>query len=174
VVSRLDPDKFSIPLFIKTMRRLIYTLPNLEIRIAGTGEISSEVRHATSEAGLLRNVRFLGFVDDISGLYEWADAVFVPSYTEAMPYTALESAAFGIPCIIPRVGYFEQLRPGLPHVHAFAPGSHEMAANYIMASLSSDSHYSARDFPAELASTNWTKIVEAAYDLTDKPVETNS
>lgn len=164
IISRLDSDKFSIPLFIGTLQAVIRIIPQLAVSIAGTGEIQNQVREAATRAGLSPLLNFLGFIDDISSLYRAADAVFVPSYTEAMPYTALESASARTPCIMPRLGYFADTRAMLPYVHLFDRDDHQGAADLIVSALTQRQSY--RPFvPPKRSYRAWARAVSAAYHL---------
>jgi glycosyltransferase involved in cell wall biosynthesis len=164
VISRLDSDKFSIPLFVATLQAVTRIIPQLTVSVAGTGEMQDEVRKAVAEADLCRLLNFLGFVDDISRLYRAADAVFVPSRTEAMPYTALESASARTPCIMPRLGYFADPRTTLPYVLLFDRDDYQSAASLIAGALmqrrSHSPHVSARR-----SCRAWSRAVSAAYYL---------
>jgi glycosyltransferase involved in cell wall biosynthesis len=165
VISRLDSDKFSIPLFVRTLELVIRALPGVTVSVAGTGEMAADVQRAAKEAGFTHFLNFLGFVDDIGRIYRSADAVFVPSHTEAMPYTTLESAAVGKPCIIPRLGYFAEDTAVMAHVHVFDPGDHATAASLIVKALSSRRRR--RRYMALHSRTyaTWSETVFAAYSL---------
>jgi glycosyltransferase involved in cell wall biosynthesis len=168
IVSRLDLDKFSIPLFIAAVRALRDLVPSLTIRVAGTGEADGTIRRASLEAGLDEFVDFLGYVDDIVEVYKTSDAVFVPSYTEAMPYTAIEAAALGVPCILPRVGYFADTTQGLPAVATFKPEDHDGAAELLRSAVMREPPFDRiGELPLTLRYEAWSERVALCYELED-------
>lgn len=166
VVSRLDPDKFSIPLFIATVRALREAIPSLTVRVAGTGEDDGLVRRASREAGLVEFVNFLGYVEDIVDVYKTSDAVFVSSYTEAMPYTAIEAAAVGVPCVVPSVGYFAPPAPDVPGVGTFEPGDHHGAFKVLRSAVMREPPFDRiGELPLALRHETWSRNVALSYEL---------
>lgn len=59
---------------------------------------------AASAEGLGDRVRFLGYRDDVSALMQAADAVIIPSLTEAQPRVAVQAFATGRPVVASNVG----------------------------------------------------------------------
>jgi glycosyltransferase involved in cell wall biosynthesis len=165
VISRLDSDKFSIPLFVSALQLVTSKVPRVNITVAGSGEMAADIQSAAQEADLSPFLNFVGFVDDIGRLYQSADAVFVPSHTEAMPYTALESAATGTPCVIPRLGYFADEATAMAHVHVFDPGDYAGAASLIIDALTAPRRRKRHSAPQPRASATWSETVLAAYSL---------
>lgn len=165
IISRLDNDKFSIPLFVRALKLVVSEQPAVTVTIAGCGEIAADVQLAADEADLSPYLNFLGFVDDIGSLYRSADAVFVPSHTEAMPYTALESAAAGTPCVIPRLGYFADDAGAMAHVHVFDPGDYTTAASLIINALAVPPRRRRHRIPDRRVYDAWSEVVSAAYSL---------
>lgn len=105
VISRLDADKVSIPLFIESIARVYRKEPKLKVKVAGDGECKPEIQRAVSDVGLSSVVQFLGFVDDIAQIYNWADVIFLPSKRESMPYVLLESIEMSKPLVAPASGF---------------------------------------------------------------------
>ena len=92
---------------MKGFQRLIPVmryLPEVELRIAGTGPYEDELR---AMAAGLPNVRFEGLLggDDLSRLFRGARAVVVPSlFPETFGYVVLEAFAVGTPVVVHRGG----------------------------------------------------------------------
>jgi glycosyltransferase involved in cell wall biosynthesis len=73
--------------------------------LAGDGPATESLRWTAEAQGL----KGLSFVGPVSGprkaaLFEWADALVLPSYAEGLPYALLEAMAAGVPVIAARVG----------------------------------------------------------------------
>ena len=92
---------------MKGFQRLILVmrfLPEVDLRIAGTGPYEAELRKL---AGGLPNVRFEGLLggDPLAKLFRDARAVVVPSlFPETFGYVVLEAFAVGTPVVVHRGG----------------------------------------------------------------------
>ena len=69
---------------------------NLEFWIAGGGE---EIELITKLVKKYKNVRYLGYVNNLTNLYPKIDLSIVTSYFETFGYNVLEPQSFGIPVI---------------------------------------------------------------------------
>jgi inositol phosphorylceramide mannosyltransferase catalytic subunit len=94
-----------------------YKNPELWIRIAkevtrrskvaiqfswtGDGNLLKKCREATKNE---KNIRFLGFVEDVEVYYEQADIYFQPSELENHPISVVEAMKWSIPCVVSSVG----------------------------------------------------------------------
>lgn len=132
IVTRLDPEKFSLSLFIETINRIRRKRADLSVRVVGGGIISDYIIKMTRSSGLEDCVQFLGWQNDVSSIYKWADVTFLPSISETMPYAAIESMAFGKPVVVPKFGYFSQEAIPSELVFQFEPGNAEQAASFIL------------------------------------------
>jgi glycosyltransferase involved in cell wall biosynthesis len=91
-LSRLEHYK-GIHLLLEATR----SLPNVRVTIAGDGGFRKNLEEMAAGR---TNVHFAGFLRDVTGLYERADIVVMPSLgPEGLPMTSLEAMARGIPCI---------------------------------------------------------------------------
>lgn len=169
VISRLDHDKFSIPLFINTVIYLSQSEIKFTVRVAGDGELAHELETAIAAASLSSHVTMLGFVDEgLADLYEWADAVFLPSKRESMPYVMLESSHFGTPVVMPRVGFLVEPSATPSMTYVFEPGDAAEAANLLLTvslERSEPKHISKAENPGFLTYKEWASIVQDVYDL---------
>jgi glycosyltransferase involved in cell wall biosynthesis len=99
---------------VKGLHYLIRAMPTLRklhgdrllFILAGGGELETELQQKTREAGIDRQVCFIGWVpnDQISGWMNAADVLILPSLHEGMPNTILEALACGVPVVASRVG----------------------------------------------------------------------
>lgn len=132
VVSRIDPDKISIPLLIDSLRLAKERLPTLQVRVAGSGLLAPELRQALDRSGINSFVQLLGWVDDVASVYMWSHATFLPSHSETMPYAVIESLQLGKPAAAPRLGYFSEHQSEHPLIFLFDPGDAASAAKAIV------------------------------------------
>ena len=79
---------------------------NARLVIAGNGPEEPRLRQYTREAGLTKEVSFVGaaYGDHKAQLLAQADALALPSYTEGLPYSLLEAMAAGVVPIVTPVG----------------------------------------------------------------------
>lgn len=118
IVSRIDEDKFSIPMFINTMHNLNQLYPNIQVLVAGDGESMENLKKELIVSSVYNKVKLLGFVHDVHRIYEWADVVFLPSKREGMPYVMLECLASLCPIVVPKIGVFDEIESnGLVFIH---------------------------------------------------------
>lgn len=137
IVTRLDADKTDTELLLHTLEQTFNRLPDLFVAIAGIGEeLQSTMEKVYGTLGQSR-VRFLGYVEDVQSIYKWADVLFLPSWTEVVPFSVLEAAHFGKATVMPAL-------PGLVSVFAdlaampltFTPSDSSSATNQICEYLS--------------------------------------
>ena len=76
---------------------------NLELLIAGSGEILSELKENHKNN---INIKFLGHVENQEKINVFKDSTIycLPSYSEGLPTSVLEAMAFGLPVITTQVG----------------------------------------------------------------------
>ena len=134
VVSRLDGDKFSIPLFIDSILQLKAKKLKFNVVVAGDGELRAELEQAVAKNNLQDIVTLKGFVYDINKIYDWANVVFMPSKTESMPYVMLEAFAKGIVVIMPNAGFAESYTSEM--LYKFTKENAEEAAILLHTALS--------------------------------------
>lgn len=74
---------------------------NLQLKIAGRGELEAPLKQFTTEFGIDDYVQFLGYIayDDIVKLLQTSDVFVLPSYYEALGCVYLEAMACGVPAI---------------------------------------------------------------------------
>jgi glycosyltransferase involved in cell wall biosynthesis len=162
VISRLDEDKFSIPIFMGACEFLFAAYPQATVHCAGDGELSGALRLAIHSREWRDKARLLGFVNDPSSLYSEADVIFLPSKRESYPYVLLEATAAGRPVVVPHLGAARDAAVG-PGVFSFRPGDPESAFQAIVEALQSSPSASITEPRAEVG--DWAETVRAAYGL---------
>jgi len=107
-VGRLVPIK-GHDVLLRAFAEARKTVPDLDLRLAGSGALEPELRRRTDELGLRDAVHFLGLVSPVQPLLESAGIVVVPSLGEGFGMVALEAMERGRPVIASDVG-------GLPEI----------------------------------------------------------
>jgi glycosyltransferase involved in cell wall biosynthesis len=74
--------------------------------LAGTGSEEARLRQYVRDAGLARDVTFIGpaYGDQKVRLLSQADVLLLPSYSEGLPYSLLEAMAAGVVPVVTPVG----------------------------------------------------------------------
>jgi glycosyltransferase involved in cell wall biosynthesis len=78
--------------------------PDLRFWIAGEGPLRVALERERQALGLGREVRLLGFRDDVPDLLRAADLFCVSSYLEGLGTSTLDAMAAGLPVVATRVG----------------------------------------------------------------------
>jgi len=116
--QRVEPQDFTLavtrnlePIYgLETALRAIdivrRDVPNVRLKIAGSGPQRSELEALIAELDLGRHVELLGRLDreEVLALYQGADAMLNPTRVDNMPNSVLEALACGLPVISTNVG----------------------------------------------------------------------
>jgi glycosyltransferase involved in cell wall biosynthesis len=88
--------------------------PRAVLALAGRSEeTGAAVRQLADELGIAPSVRFLGAIDDVSGLYAASDLYVHSSTSEGLPNAVLEAMAAGLPVVATDLpGIREAVGPG--------------------------------------------------------------
>ncbi len=134
-VGRMDPQK-APHLLVEAFAQVVEQHPKTMLLFAGDGELRPEVEAAIAQHQLEKNVRILGFRDDIPDLLRAADIFAFSSLWEAMGRSMIEAmlvgravvvpAIYGIPEVVQHgetgwlyeVGKTDQLAAGISHLLA--------------------------------------------------------
>lgn len=103
IVGRLVPVKGHSILF-RALQRLSKRGHIIDCLVIGDGPGRTKLEAEVEALGISSQVRFLGFLTDAQALLVTCDALIMPSFTEALPFAALEAAAVGLPVIASNVG----------------------------------------------------------------------
>jgi glycosyltransferase involved in cell wall biosynthesis len=100
-VGRLYPIK-GISYLIEAGKSLISQIPNLKVVIVGDGPLKEALIEKTESAR--DRFVFTGYVEDARQLFPLFDICVLPSLSEGLSTTMLESLSYGIPVISTNVG----------------------------------------------------------------------
>jgi glycosyltransferase involved in cell wall biosynthesis len=90
----LRPEK-GLDVLVGAAARLIATMPQLRVVIAGVGPDEGRVRDVIRASGLERNILLIGFRTDVAAVLAALDVVVFSSDREGSPLAVLESMAAG-------------------------------------------------------------------------------
>lgn len=95
---------------VEAMERLIESHPDARLFLVGDGPLREDLRRSVVESGIQDSVRFLGHIgyEEMPRVYRSADALVLPSRTEGLPRTVLESLSTETPVVTSDLA---QLRP---------------------------------------------------------------
>lgn len=88
---------------LPTLLRASMHLPNYNFLIAGEGQRRKDLERIIGSNNI-RNVKLLGYIEDIPGFLSKIDIFVLTSTKEGLPYSLLEAAAAGIPIVATAVG----------------------------------------------------------------------
>lgn len=91
---------------LKTMVELNKTYKNWELKIVGDDQanILPAYMDFVKQYNIAKKIAFLGVIEDIREVLSNSDVFILTSVTEALPISALEALASGLPCILTNVG----------------------------------------------------------------------
>ncbi len=105
LVSRLHRAK-GVDFSLSVLRRLLKDRPNTRLIIRGSGPESEHLQRLAADLGLMGLVRFLGrrSRQEMVDLYNLADIVLCTSRLDLLPFSLIEAAGCGRPCVTTDVG----------------------------------------------------------------------
>jgi glycosyltransferase involved in cell wall biosynthesis len=95
--------------FIRVAEYVLRENKNIKFISAGDGILRPAVMQKAASLGLLENIEFLGWHDDIAGLMPQIDILILTSLWEGLPVVVLEALASGIPVVTTDTGGVSEL-----------------------------------------------------------------
>ncbi|XJS10992.1 glycosyltransferase family 4 protein [Aerococcaceae bacterium WGS1372] len=83
--------------------------PKVSFIHCGQGELEDELKDLAKQLGVSKQVKFLGFRDDILDIYAASDLFVFPSFREGLPVSLMEAIASGLPVIVSKIRGNEDL-----------------------------------------------------------------
>jgi glycosyltransferase involved in cell wall biosynthesis len=104
MIARMNHRAKNHALFLRAAARVCSRLTGVEFVLVGDGPLRPELEQQAKELGLVDHVQFLGDRRDIPSLLASFDVTVLPSASESLSNSIMESMAAGIPVIANRVG----------------------------------------------------------------------
>ena len=102
-VARFHPVKDHGTL-IRGFARVAQALPDVDLLLAGDGQLRGELEALVASLGIADRVRFLGVRNDVADLLQLGDVFAMTSLSEAASITLLEAMASAVPVVVTAVG----------------------------------------------------------------------
>lgn len=119
--ARLSPEK-NLDMLIHVIAECRNQGREFDLEIVGDGPQRQELETLVRKLGLTDQVRLPGNLNALEHWYPRLDAFVLPSLTEGMPLTILESLSCGCPVIASAAGAIPELLDGLAGCRTVRPG----------------------------------------------------
>lgn len=155
---------------VLTLLKAVEKLPDMRLKIVGTGPLEAELKEYASSHGLSR-VEFLGFKTgkELEQIIRGARFTIVPSeWYENNPMTVIESYSVATPVIGAAIGGIPEIIVEGKTGYLFPPGDSKALAECLMkaSALTPEAYSAMRSDALEFARENFSKQ-KAIEDLTD-------
>jgi glycosyltransferase involved in cell wall biosynthesis len=128
LIARLVPQK-APHIFLQAAANVLKVNPEVQFILVGEGPLEAELKSLTVLLGIARQVRFLGFLADLSQVFSAMDVSVLTSLYEGLPMVVLESMYLGIPIVVSRTyGVSEVVPDGCGFVTAIGNAEETAAA----------------------------------------------
>ena len=97
-IGRLDPQK-NLPHLIEAFALLSHKMPEIHLRLIGTGVLTESIMKMVEDNGLSERVSFDGIYKNMENVYAKADMIVLSSEYEGMPNCLIEAIGCGIPIV---------------------------------------------------------------------------
>lgn len=85
---------------IEAVSILVDDIPNIKLLIVGDGRLRNTYMKLVQRLGLVRNVEFLGYREDVNHLMTLSDVAVSVSKREGLPVNVMEAMATGLPLVV--------------------------------------------------------------------------
>lgn len=103
-IGRLDEPLKGVGFLLSAVQRLVQEGLDIVLLVVGNGESKEALVKKSVTLGISKNVKFLGYWEDLSEIYSILDIFTLPSLSEGFPIVNLEAMANGVPVITTNVG----------------------------------------------------------------------
>lgn len=112
IIARLVPQK-AVHIFLQAAARVLRRRPETFFLIVGDGPLRADLEKLARDLGITGDVRFTGFLSDLSPVWSALDVSVLTSLYEGLPMVVLESMYLKVPVVSSRTqGAAEVLLPG--------------------------------------------------------------
>jgi len=104
MIARMNTRSKNHGSLLRAFAQLRKEMPNIELLLAGDGPFRADLEQEAQELGIAPTVRFLGDRRDVPAVLASLDVSVLPSISESLSNSIIESMAQGIPVVAARVG----------------------------------------------------------------------
>ena len=101
-LARLEPVK-GHAFLLNAFEKLLRVRPDVVCLIAGDGPLRRDLESLAQKLRIHKNLRFLGWIDDIQPLHALIDVLVLPSQKEGIPRTVMEAMTASKPVVATNV-----------------------------------------------------------------------
>ncbi len=113
LVANLRHSVKNVPMFIRTAKRVVETIPNAHFVVAGEGELRADLEGQAVRTCVGANIHFIGRCDNVPALLTSSFACMLTSDAEGFSNSILEYMAAARPVVATNVGgAAEAVKPG--------------------------------------------------------------
>jgi glycosyltransferase involved in cell wall biosynthesis len=103
VVGRLSPEK-GVEVALRVIELVRRRVPSARLYVVGEGPERVALEDDARRLGIGDSVLWLGYQENLPGLYHQMSVLLLPSRSEGLPNVVLEAMAFGLPVVATAVG----------------------------------------------------------------------
>jgi L-malate glycosyltransferase len=104
MIARMNDPVKNYPGLLHAAARLAPQFPQIEFLLVGDGPLRPGLERMAQSLGLDRQIRFLGERQDVRAILSSIDVSVLPSFSESLSNSVLESMAAGLPVVATSVG----------------------------------------------------------------------
>lgn len=108
IAARLSKSK-GHPVLLEAFARLLESLPDAQLLIAGDGEERASLNLLTFKLGIAPSVHFLGSIRNVRGFLGMLDIFVHPSISEGLGIAVIEAMSMKLPVVATKVGGLKEL-----------------------------------------------------------------
>jgi glycosyltransferase involved in cell wall biosynthesis len=173
IYIKVHAPRYGPDILVKAIYALIQQGMDISLTMAGSGEMTEDLKKMTEKLNMAARVSFVGFVDNrqIPSLLAEHDIMVMPSLEESFGVAALEAASVGLPVIASDIGGVPEVVKDSETGILVKPGDIENLTAAIK-KLAGDAELRKRMGTAgrEFVRTNydWEKNLDQMIDLYDR------
>ncbi|GAA3664703.1 glycosyltransferase family 4 protein [Microbacterium marinilacus] len=142
VAQRLEPEKHTADV-LHGWRRATARAAGWRLQIAGDGSERGSLERLARELGVAGTVDFLGFVRDVSALYDRSSLLVAPTAREGLGLSVIEAMAHALPVLASDAGGHRETVGGAQGAELFRPGDADALAARLDALVADDARRAA-------------------------------
>jgi glycosyltransferase involved in cell wall biosynthesis len=104
MIARMNTRSKNHSSLLRSFARLRNEMPRVELVLAGDGPFRADLEREARHLGIASSVQFLGDRRDIPAIFASVDVSVLPSVSESLSNSIIESMAQGVPAVAARVG----------------------------------------------------------------------
>jgi len=168
-VGRLIPEKGLLD-FLHCWSNLIYR-DRFELTVIGDGPLKNDLENFIKGNHLMNRIKMLGYLNEPAEYFIESDLLIMPSLSEGLPMTLIESLAAGLPVIANDVGAISSLVVHNHNGYICSTGSEDKWTTGLWEALKnierwkSNAEWEASSVEQRFSPTKWAAKTQAFYQV---------